>query len=592
MSDFQTKGFYKYALVHEVSAIEPELTAQYLYKKLSAYALLPSDVSCGRLSLQKKQMLEISQTVEFTSESDIGLMDQLALLANSNSWAQFCKHMESLLQAWLMCYTAGTALDHGLALCRTVHMKRLGLDYKNSNFQGFLSEVIVENTSKFDRKLLDYYKKHDPQTGLPNQLQLATNIGELVGKSALAGLLIIRLQFNVSSVDTVITIQSELLDAVIITLMRGLTKECRLFQLSSDEFVVLVLRSKPEINLDWLAARLLQPFEHTLLVAEQHYAISASVGVVQPSQDSDASTMLEQAKVCLNEAQRQNLNVVHFTEETNRNTQRINLLKQEVINAFEDDRLILYFQPIVDLPEQTCFTAEALIRCRTEAGDFIPPPLIIDTLYARGFGLMFTRWLFNSAARLISEMNLIHQSPIRITLNLSADDVCNQELPDLLAQVIALWGIAAEQITLEITENGLLLNEEVAIQTLLAFRKMGCKIAIDDFGTGYSSLSRLKTMPIDLVKIDQSFVRNIEKSQADQEIVKAIVALAHGLGKQVVAEGVEDATTLELLANMGCEKIQGYFFSRPLSFEAFCDWLNQRQSTPNAQPEQARQAAL
>lgn len=575
-----------------MSADALELTAQYLHEKLGAYHLLPSDVSCGRLSIQKEEMRQISQTPGLSSEAGIALINQMTLLAGSRSWAQFCKHIESMAQAWLNCYSAGVKLEECLSLCRTLRMKRLGFDYKNTNFQGFLSEVMAQNTAKFDRKLLDYYKKHDPHTGLPNQLLLTTSIDELNSKSALSGLLILRLQFNVSSVDTVITIQTDLLDAVIAMLMRGLTKECRLFQLSSDEFAVLVLRSKPEINLDWLAARLLQPFEHTLLVAEQHYAISASVGVVQASLDADASKMLEQAKVCVSEAKRQSLNVIHFSEETNRNTERINLLKQEVINAFEDDRLMLYFQPIVDLPEQTCFTAEALIRCRTEAGDFIPPPLIIDTLYARGFGLMFTRWLFNSAARLIAEMNLIHQSPIRITLNLSADDVCNQELPDLLAQVIALWGIAAEQITLEITENGLLLNEEVAIQTLLAFRQMGCKIAIDDFGTGYSSLSRLKTMPIDLVKIDQSFVRNIEKSPADQEIVKAIVALAHGLGKQVVAEGVEDETTLELLANMGCEKIQGYFFSRPLSFEAFCDWLNQRQSTPNAQPEQAHQAAL
>jgi EAL domain-containing protein (putative c-di-GMP-specific phosphodiesterase class I) len=166
-----------------------------------------------------------------------------------------------------------------------------------------------------------------------------------------------------------------------------------------------------------------------------------------------------------------------------------------------------------------------------------------------------------------------HQRSITLTLNLSVTDLLDADLPELLAQSIALWEISAENLIIEITESDILVDEEKAADTINQIVALGCKLALDDFGTGYSSMTRLRTMPIDFVKIDQSFVRNIAHSPEDREIVQSVVKLAHSLGKQVVAEGVEDQACLDILKQMRCEKIQGYYYAKPMSFDEFSAWL-------------------
>jgi EAL domain-containing protein (putative c-di-GMP-specific phosphodiesterase class I) len=152
-------------------------------------------------------------------------------------------------------------------------------------------------------------------------------------------------------------------------------------------------------------------------------------------------------------------------------------------------------------------------------------------------------------------------------------DLLDADLPVLLAQSISLWDIPAQNLIIEITEGDILVDEEKVAQVIDQIVALGCKLALDDFGTGYSSMTRLRSMPIDLVKIDQSFVRNIAHSPQDREIVESVVALAHSLGKQVVAEGVEDKACLDILKQMQCEKIQGYYYAKPMSFHEFSSWL-------------------
>jgi len=137
-----------------------------------------------------------------------------------------------------------------------------------------------------------------------------------------------------------------------------------------------------------------------------------------------------------------------------------------------------------------------------------------------------------------------------------------------------LWNIPAESLTIEITENDILVDEVKVSHVLDKIVQLGCKLALDDFGTGYSSMARLRNMPIDIVKIDQSFVRNISSSTQDRAIVKSIIKLAHSLGKEVIAEGVEDLACLNILKEMSCEKIQGYYYGKPMSFEEFIAWLD------------------
>lgn len=144
----------------------------------------------------------------------------------------------------------------------------------------------------------------------------------------------------------------------------------------------------------------------------------------------------------------------------------------------------------------------------------------------------------------------------------------------MLAQSIALWEIPAENLIIEVTESDLLLDEEKAALVIDNIVALGCKLALDDFGTGYSSMTRLRSMPIDFVKIDQSFVKNIATSSEDKAIVLSVIKLAHSLGKAVVAEGVEDLACLDILKQMECEKIQGYCYAKPMNFGEFITWLD------------------
>jgi len=214
------------------------------------------------------------------------------------------------------------------------------------------------------------------------------------------------------------------------------------------------------------------------------------------------------------------------------------------------------------------------LRWQSQEWLSISPARLLDVIYKKGFGKVFIRWLINNACQRCAELASTYQHNVSLTINLSSVDLLDSDLPELLSQSIVLWNIPAESLTIEITENDIVVDEVKVSRVLDQIIQLGCKLALDDFGTGYSSMARLRNMPINIVKIDQSFVRNISSSSQDKAIVKSIIKLAHSLGKEVIAEGVEDLACLNILKEMNCEKIQGYYYGKPMSFEEFITWLD------------------
>ncbi len=257
----------------------------------------------------------------------------------------------------------------------------------------------------------------------------------------------------------------------------------------------------------------------------------------------------------------------------------IDFLESKVLEGFNADNLTLFFQPIVRIDNSKCTGAELLLRWNEKFSCTTSPSQTIDILNKVGKGKMFTRWLINSACRYASE--LIHNQKLNIylTLNLRAEDLHDTELPHLLSQAIALWKIDAKDIILEITENGILQYNDDSNSNITNLTNQGLKFAIDDFGTGYSSLSRLRSLPINLIKIDQSFVKDIYHSKDDFEIVQSITMLAKSLGKEVLAEGIEDEKCLSKIKQLDINKGQGYFFSKPMPYEEFVEWVKSQQQT-------------
>ena len=260
-------------------------------------------------------------------------------------------------------------------------------------------------------------------------------------------------------------------------------------------------------------------------------------------------------------------------------------LKWELLNnlhvAMQRDELELYYQPKLCInpelakkngsPCTKSYCAEALIRWPTEDHGLIAPNITIPLIEHLGSELDLINWLVNTALKHLSETNA--QYDCGVSVNIPANSVTAKALYELIEQAVSIWDVDAKRLTLEITEDVLIKDKELAFDYLNKVRDTGVRVSIDDFGTGYSSLAYFKHIPADELKIDQVFVQNMLHSEADKNIVQLIIDLAHTFKLDVVAEGVEDNHTLDLLKEMGCDYAQGFLISHPIPYPEYLKWL-------------------
>jgi len=241
--------------------------------------------------------------------------------------------------------------------------------------------------------------------------------------------------------------------------------------------------------------------------------------------------------------------------------------------------LALYIQPQIDFSNGACVGGEALLRWTLPDGTYVSPPQTMAAVERLGLRRTFTRWLLQQAIQI---QHRLRDEAIAIVLsvNLTAGDLLDNELPELARQTMATWDIDPACLLFELTENMMIEDTAQVLGVLHQLRQLGLELSVDDFGTGYASMSYLKRLPVQEVKIDQMFVRQIETSAQDREIVDSVVQLAHRLGMIVVAEGVETAAAAQILAQLGCDRGQGYLYAKALPLEEFIAW--QRARTANS----------
>jgi len=256
-------------------------------------------------------------------------------------------------------------------------------------------------------------------------------------------------------------------------------------------------------------------------------------------------------------------------------TERLEL-ERKLRQAMVNDELELHFQPQFALAADRVTGVEALLRWRHPEDGLIPPDRFIPIAEETGLIVGIGDWVLQAACRQLKAWLDQGLPPLRMAVNLSTRQLKEKDFPSRVAAILQETGLPAVLLELEITESGVMERPEEAITTLQALNDMGVTLAIDDFGTGYSSLSYLKLFPIDRLKIDRSFVRDIERDPDDAAIARGTIALAHSLGLEVVAEGVETSAQLDMLAADGCDEVQGYFFSRPLPLAAATAFLAQQ----------------
>ncbi|MGC1441722.1 MAG: EAL domain-containing protein [Burkholderiaceae bacterium] len=253
-------------------------------------------------------------------------------------------------------------------------------------------------------------------------------------------------------------------------------------------------------------------------------------------------------------------------------------LERELRAALYGNELDVYFQPQIDLTSGSCVAAEALIRWIRPDGKSVNPALIASVCEERGMMAQLTQFVLNSALRHLMFWRG-QDIDISVGINLSAVTLADKSFPALVEQSLGTWSIPGEFLTLELTESSIVQHEMSAIEFMKSLKAFGCQLAIDDFGTGYSSFSYLRQFPLDELKIDQSFVRDIANDNGDRQIVSALIDLAHTFEMHALAEGIETPEALAVLEELGCDRGQGYHYERPVPANDFTDWYFAHQAS-------------
>ena len=299
--------------------------------------------------------------------------------------------------------------------------------------------------------------------------------------------------------------------------------------------------------------------------------LTASIGIaLHPGDASDAATLVKYACTASHHArQRGGANCRLFTDAMDQQSQRRFEFEAALRQAVAQNEFELYYQPKVDILGGRMAGAEALLRWNRPGHGAVPPSSFIPLLEETGLIVEVGAWVIDTACRQIARWARGTRGPVPVAVNVASRQFADNALQQVVADALARHQIAPGLLALEVTESALMDDTERTAATLAALRGMGVKVAIDDFGTGYSSLAYLKRFPVDVLKIDIAFIRDVTVSPGDAALVNAIIAMAHSLNLEVVAEGVETAAQLAYLTRQRCDQIQGYFFSRPLPAAQF-----------------------
>ncbi len=356
-----------------------------------------------------------------------------------------------------------------------------------------------------------------------------------------------------------------------------LRKSDTVARLGGDEFALLLPDTTVSDCLP-LLVKVQQVLREPVVLEGQPVDINISMGVAGfPEHGDDGHSLMRGADVAMYVAKRANNGYAIFDPSYNHFRQEHLSLLGELQRAVELDQLTLYFQPKQHLVSGEIRQAEALVRWIHPERGFIPPIEFIPFAEQTGYIKTVTHWVIADAIRQLGEWRE-RGLVITVSVNISTRDLLDPSLPTYVGERIAAAGIDPAQVCLEITESGFMEEPTQALEILHQLHALGLSLSIDDYGTGYSSLAYVKQLPVQELKIDRSFIIGMTSNKGDEMIVRSTIDLGHNLGLSVVAEGIDDEATLEMLRQLGCDYAQGYLISKPMPAPAFVDWLAERQA--------------
>jgi diguanylate cyclase (GGDEF)-like protein len=494
----------------------------------------------------------------------------------------------------LICSVIGTLL---LARSVSLPVRALALAAERIGEGDYRTPVVMERSDELGRlasainamqsgiaereQQLAHNALHDGLTGLPNRALVMERLGSAIAAERPVALLYL-------GIDNFHAINDSLGTEGVESLLQMIGEQLQLplrpgdtaARLTGNEFLLLVQNAEADGAVavaDRLQRMLLRPQR----IGDHDIALDACIGIATyPANGDSPSELLKRAAIARQDAVQMPGRLQVYEDGRDLAHQRQISLIRDLRHAARNGELMLHYQPKLDIRDGRVRQAEALLRWQHPQFGNVSPAEFIVLAERTGSIQILTNWVIEEAMRQLSEWGR-RGLKVQLSVNISADDLLSGDLADRVTDLLKLYRIGAEQLIFEITESAVMREPEHALKVLNRLRDCGISLSVDDFGTGYSSLAHLKRLPVQELKIDQSFVRNLDETSEDAVIVRSTIEMSHNLGLKVVAEGVEYEHSLRLLERWHCDTAQGYLISRPLTATAFEAWLAKSQVSPS-----------
>ena len=459
------------------------------------------------------------------------------------------------------------------------------------NNQGEIEHYIAIKeditTRKQNEEQILHQAHFDSLTDLPNRFLTMDRLSQMLNESKRSREKVSVLFIDLDDFKKINdSLGHEVGDKVLIEASRRLLTSVRagdtVARLSGDEFIVLLSGlHKPEAA-QIIAEKILDSFRRIFEIDGRELLITASIGIaIYPDDSASTSGLLKSADSAMYHSKESGRNTFSFfTERMNQEVSKRLALEEQIHGALERKEFSVYYQPLINVKTGHIVGAEALLRWNNPVLGSVPPGDFIPIAEQTGLIIKLGEFVLEEALNKTAEWQKEFDSEFRIAVNISPRQFLKTSLFEDIKRLLAASGIQPQQLELEITEGVLMTGHTYIEETLNKITGLGILVAMDDFGTGYSSLSYLRSYPFRILKIDQSFVRDISLDKADRELISAAISMAHGLNLIVIAEGVETEEQLRYLRAQGCDYAQGYLFSKPINSADMTKLLKLRSTLP------------
>ncbi|MCM0612258.1 EAL domain-containing protein [Marinobacter sediminum] len=454
----------------------------------------------------------------------------------------------------------------------------------SSDTTGYL--ILGEDISirkRYEQQLLRQ-ANYDILTGLPNRMlaldRLKLALAQARRENTLVGVMFLDLD-NFKHIND--TLGHDAGDNLLIEASRRISSCLRgtstVARLGGDEFLVILPGLTGPDSSSQVADRILKTFEPPYILNGQEVFVTTSIGIaIFPTDSDNSGTLLQHADAAMYQAKHKGKSAfAHFAPEMTEISHERLQMESRMRRALELEEFELYFQPIVHADSGNLCSVEALLRWNNPSMGMVMPDRFIPLAEETGLIIPIGEWVLEEACRAAVGWKEVIGGDVAISVNVSPRQFRDPGFTEVVMRALSASGLAADQLELEITERLILDNSIETAEILRQLDRAGIRLSVDDFGTGYSALSYLKSYPFDTLKIDKSFVQDVMKEPEDASLVRAIINMAHSLGLNVIAEGVEEESQTHFLQQEGCDFCQGYFYSRPLPAKDFEIWLKTNQ---------------